>query len=141
MKILLDAQLPRSLAKQLESMGCDVLHTFDLAEGNRSSDRTIASIADRNQRVVFSKDADFLQSHLLRGSPARLLIVSIGNINNKGLSALLLKVLPELIKLSSSDADRSRIPIAWFTCYAEAWRLRSRSTDGGPAAAPGCRCH
>ena len=43
MKILLDAQLPRSLAKQLQS------------------------------RVVFSKDADFLQSHLLLGSPARLL--------------------------------------------------------------------
>ena len=102
MKILLDAQLPRSLAKQLESMGCDVLHTFDLAEGNRSSDRTLASVADRDERVVFSKDADFLQSHLLRGSPARLLIVSTGNINNRDLYALLLEVLPELIKLFES---------------------------------------
>jgi predicted nuclease of predicted toxin-antitoxin system len=42
MKILLDAQLPRSLVKQLEPMGCDVLHTLDLPEGNRSSDATIA---------------------------------------------------------------------------------------------------
>jgi predicted nuclease of predicted toxin-antitoxin system len=102
MKLLLDAQLPRSLAKQLQAFGCDVLHTFDLAEGNRSSDRTISSIADHDERVVFSKDADFLQSHLLRGSPARLLIVSTGNINNKDLSALLIGVLPELIKLFES---------------------------------------
>jgi predicted nuclease of predicted toxin-antitoxin system len=99
MKILLDAQLPRSLVKQLEPMGGDVLHTLDLPEGNRSSDRTISSIADHDGRVVFSKDADFIQSHLLRGSPARLLIVTTGNISNTDLSALLLGVLPELIRL------------------------------------------
>jgi predicted nuclease of predicted toxin-antitoxin system len=102
MKILLDAQLPRSLVKQLEPMGCDVLHTLDLPEGNRSSDETISSIADHDGRVVFSKDADFIQRHLLRGSPARLLIVTTGNISNKDLSALLLGVLPELIKLFES---------------------------------------
>ncbi|MCT0213311.1 MULTISPECIES: DUF5615 family PIN-like protein [unclassified Synechococcus] len=102
MKILLDAQLPRALKTQLESMGCDVLHTLDLPEGNRSSDKTISSIADHDGRVVFSKDADFIQSHLLRGSPARLLIVTTGNISNKGLSDLLLGVLPELIKLFES---------------------------------------
>ena len=102
MKILLDAKLPRALKSQLEPMGCDVLHTLDLPEGNRSSDRTISSIADHDGRVVFSKDADFIQSHLLRGSPARLLIVTTGNISNKDLSALLLGVLPELVKLFES---------------------------------------
>ncbi|WP_255441220.1 MULTISPECIES: DUF5615 family PIN-like protein [unclassified Synechococcus] len=62
-------------------MGCDVLHTLDLPEGNRSSDKTISSIADHDGRVVFSKDADFIQSHLLRGIPARLLILTTGNIS------------------------------------------------------------
>lgn len=104
MKILLDAQLPRSLVKQLEPMGCDVLHTFDLPEGNRSSDLTISSAADRDGRVVFSKDDDFMQSHLLRGSPARLLIVATGNISNQELSSLLIGVLPELIRLFESHA-------------------------------------
>jgi predicted nuclease of predicted toxin-antitoxin system len=60
MKILLDAQLPRSLVQQLVPLGCDVLHTIDLPEGNRSSDQTISLIADRDGRVVFSKDADFI---------------------------------------------------------------------------------
>ncbi|MCP9861036.1 DUF5615 family PIN-like protein [Cyanobium sp. Cruz-8D1] len=102
MKILLDAQLPQSLVKQLEPMGCNVLHTLDLPEGNRSSGRTISFIADHDGRVVFSKDADFIQSHLLRGSPARLLIVATGNIRNQELVPLLIGVLPELIRLFES---------------------------------------
>jgi len=102
MRILLDAQLPRSLVQPLEALGCDVLHTLDLPAGNRSSDGVISSIADRDQRVVFSKDADFVRSHLLRGTPARLLIVATGNIGNRDLAALLLRVLPELIRLFES---------------------------------------
>jgi predicted nuclease of predicted toxin-antitoxin system len=99
MRILLDAQLPRSLVRPLEVLGCDVLHTLDLPAGNRSSDHVICTIADRDQRVVFSKDADFVRSHLLRGTPARLLIVATGNIGNQDLTDLLLHVLPELIRL------------------------------------------
>ena len=64
MRVLLDAQLPRSLVRPLEVVGCDVLHTLDLPAGNRSSDQMISAIADRDQRIVFSKDADFVRSHL-----------------------------------------------------------------------------
>jgi len=71
-------------------MGCDVLHTIDLPQGNRSSDLTISSIADRDGRVVFSKDDDFIQSHLLRGSPSRLLIVATGNISNQEMASFLI---------------------------------------------------
>ena len=56
---------------------------------NRSADNLICSIADRDRRVVFSKDADFLHSHLLHGTPAKLLIVATGNIGNQDLTALL----------------------------------------------------
>jgi predicted nuclease of predicted toxin-antitoxin system len=99
MRILLDAQLPQSLVSPLEQLGCDVLHTLDLPEGNRTADNLICSIADRDGRVVFSKDADFIRSHLLRGTPAKLLIVATGNIGNQDLTALLLRVLPELNRL------------------------------------------
>ena len=102
MRILLDAQLPRSLVRSLEALGCDVLHTLDLPAGNRSSDQMISAIADRDQRVVFSTDADFVRSHLLRGIPARLLIVTTGNIGNLDLTALLLRALLELIHLFES---------------------------------------
>ncbi|MFM8968208.1 MAG: DUF5615 family PIN-like protein [Vulcanococcus sp.] len=99
MRILLDAQLPRSLVRPLEAVGCDVLHTLDLPAGNRSPDGVICSIADRDHRIVFSKDADFVRSHLLSGTPARLLIVTTGNIGNQDLAALLLRALPELTRL------------------------------------------
>ncbi len=50
MRILLDAQLPRSLVRPLEQLGCDVLHTLDLPDGNRSADNMISSIADSDGR-------------------------------------------------------------------------------------------
>jgi predicted nuclease of predicted toxin-antitoxin system len=56
MTVLLDAQLPQSLVRPLERLGCDVLHSLDLPEGNCSGDDMISSIADRDGRVVFSKD-------------------------------------------------------------------------------------
>jgi len=99
MRILLDAQLPQSLVRPLEQLGYDVLHTLDLPEGNRTADNLLCSIADRDGRVVFSKDTDFVRSHLLHGTPARLLIVATGNIGNQDLTALLLRVLPELNRL------------------------------------------
>lgn len=46
MKILLDAQLPRSLVPLLQAQGCDALHTLDLPDGNRSSDSSISALAE-----------------------------------------------------------------------------------------------
>ena len=81
----------RSFGRWNNSVG-DVLHTLDLPDGNRSADNMISSIADSDGRIVFSKDADFVRSHLLRGTPARLLLVATGNIGNQDLTALLLRV-------------------------------------------------
>ena len=90
MKILLDAQLPRSLVPLLQAEGCDTLHTLDLPDGNRSSDSSISALADHQGRIVFSKDADFIQSHLLQGTPKQLLVIATGNIRNPELKTLLL---------------------------------------------------
>ena len=73
------------------------MHTFDLPDGNRSSDEQINDVADREQRVVVSKDADFVDTHLLRGRPAKLLLISTGNISNRDLEALVLPLIPDII--------------------------------------------
>lgn len=99
MNILLDAQLPRSLVRLLQSEGCNALHTLDLPEGNRSSDAFISAKADRENRIVFSKDADFIQSQLLQDSPSKLLLIATGNIRNSELAALLMRWLPTLRNL------------------------------------------
>jgi predicted nuclease of predicted toxin-antitoxin system len=45
---------------------------------------------------VFSKDADFIKSHLLQGMPKQLLVISTGNIRNPELMTLLVRWLPSL---------------------------------------------
>lgn len=88
MKSLIDAQLPARLARRLNDAGHDAIHTIDLPESNRTSDTEIIRIADSQARIVVSKDRDFRDSHLLVGTPARLLVVSTGNITNGYLLAL-----------------------------------------------------
>lgn len=87
MKFLVDAQLPARLARALAAAGHDTLHTTDLANGNRTSDDEITAVADNEDRVVITKDRDFRDSHLLRRTPRRLLVVATGNISNDELLA------------------------------------------------------
>ena len=69
MKFLVDAQLPRRLAYRLREAGHDAVHTLDLAGGNRTSDATILETAEREQRIVVTKDADFVNSFFLTHRP------------------------------------------------------------------------
>ena len=71
MKFIVDAQLPRHLAASLKWRGLDVLHTLDLPLGNRTPDWRINEISMEEQRVVITKDADFVNSFLLSGVPPK----------------------------------------------------------------------
>lgn len=90
MKFVVDAQLPRRVAFMLREQGHDAIHTLDLPAGNRTADSTIIELADREGRVVVTKDADFVNSFLLTHQPPKLLLVSTGNITNTELDSLLL---------------------------------------------------
>ena len=101
MDFLLDAQLPRRLAYRLRELGHDALHTLDLPNGNRTSDAEICEWADQERRIVMTKDADFVASHVLRASPERLLLVSTGNLSNADLEALVVPRVSEIERLFS----------------------------------------
>lgn len=88
MKFLVDTQLPARLARQLAAAGHSAVHTSELPKGNRTTDAEIAALADSEDRVVVTKDRDFRDSHLLRQTPRRLLIVATGDITNDALTAL-----------------------------------------------------
>jgi predicted nuclease of predicted toxin-antitoxin system len=98
MKFLVDAQLPRRMTAWLTAAGCDAIHTLDLPGANRTTDEQINDIADREQRVVITKDSDFVDSHLLRGRPAKLLLISTGNITNRVLEALMVPLIPDIAR-------------------------------------------
>lgn len=110
MKLLVDAQLPRSVCRWLLNNGHNAVHTLDLELGNLTPDAEIIRIADAQDRVVVTKDADFAQSFVLRNQPRRLLLVSTGNINNTELGKILADALPILEQafLSSRYIELSR---------------------------------
>ena len=88
MKFLIDAQLPRRLAVQLQQAGFEATHTLDLTDGNRTTDHRLIALSLTERAVVITKDSDFVQSFLLRREPWKLLLVSTGNINNDQLLSL-----------------------------------------------------
>jgi len=58
MKFVIDAQLPRRLAIQLQEVGFEVTHTFDLPEGNQTTDQALIDLSLSAQAVVVTKDSD-----------------------------------------------------------------------------------
>jgi hypothetical protein len=64
-----------------------MLSTVELTKANRTPDRE-TSIATLENRVIVTKDEDFVTGYLLRGAPPKLLLISTGNISNDALSHL-----------------------------------------------------
>lgn len=98
MNVLVDAQLPQRMTAWFAAAGCNAVHTLDLPDGNRTTDEQINEVADREQRVVVTKDADFVDSHVLCDRPAKLLLISTGNISNRGLEALIVPLIPDIVR-------------------------------------------
>ena len=88
MKFIVDAQLPRTLADYINSKGFHALHTLELPDKNKTKDGYIAKLATEEQRIVITKDSDFLESHILRNQPPKLLLLKTGNIRNSDLLTL-----------------------------------------------------
>ena len=57
MKFLVDAQLPRRLARHLNGLGHDAMHRLDLPLRNATPDHEILRVADADDRVVVSTSA------------------------------------------------------------------------------------
>jgi len=75
-RVLVDAHLPRRLSEYLSSHEIESKHTLDLPKTNARPDSEIIRIADDENRILISKDSDFLDNYILDGSPKKLLIVS-----------------------------------------------------------------
>lgn len=113
MKFLVDAQLPRRLAYWLQEQGHGVIHTRDLPQGNRTTDSMINDISLRDNRVVVTKDDDFVHSVLLHRKPYKLLLVSTGNIKNEELELVFQKNISQIVEALTTfgfvEIDRTRV--------------------------------
>ena len=110
MKFLIDAQLPRRCGSWFRDRGVDAIHTRDLPNGNRSSDQELIEIADREDFVVVTKDADFVNSHVLSGRPRKILLISLGNSSNQQLEQTLVPLIEDLML---EFRDSNFIELGW----------------------------
>ena len=99
MKLLVDAQLPKQLAVWLRHKGLDAIHTLDLPNQNKTDDDQIIAIAEKENRAVISKDRDFLDSHILKNEPRRLILIKTGNSSNEELLKIFELNLPVILEL------------------------------------------
>ncbi len=97
MKFIVDAQLPRRLARWLRENGFDAIHTLDLPARNRTDDDDINTLSMAENRVVISKDSDFYDRFFEKLEPHKLLFLTTGNIQNDDLIALFDKNFDEIV--------------------------------------------
>ncbi|WP_092048048.1 DUF5615 family PIN-like protein [Planctomicrobium piriforme] len=96
MNWLVDAQLPDRVSYRLNELGHDAVRTRQLPQGNRTTDSELADLAASQNRILMTKDRDFLDSHLLSDTPPQLLWITTGNIGNDELLHLVESMLPQL---------------------------------------------
>ncbi len=99
MKFLIDAQLPKSLSEFLNMKGFNSVHTLDLPQKNRTSDAAILEFVTSENRIVVSKDVDFLNSHVIKSLPSKLIMIKTGNISNKQLIEIFDRNLDLIIRM------------------------------------------
>jgi predicted nuclease of predicted toxin-antitoxin system len=98
MKFIVDAQLPKSLARFLKEQGFDTLHTLDLPLKNATGDNYINQLSIQEQRIVISKDSDFYDTFMAKQEPYKLLYLTVGNMRNIQLIALFANNLATIVK-------------------------------------------
>jgi predicted nuclease of predicted toxin-antitoxin system len=95
-----DAQLPPSLAPWLTEMFGASAQSMRLLGLRDAEDLQIFEAAKQaGDTVIISKDSDFIELIVQRGVPPRLLWVTCGNLTNRRLREVFLKLFPEALRL------------------------------------------
>jgi predicted nuclease of predicted toxin-antitoxin system len=97
MRFVVDAHLPPGLCALFREAGHEAIHTTCLVEKYRTPDRFLNKLSLSEERVVVTKDTDFFYSHVLHGTPWKLLLVRTGNARVRDLKALFGLHMPEII--------------------------------------------
>lgn len=82
MKFLVDIQLPGALVDWLRRKGADAVHALELEKG-QADDLSIWNLAQKDQRIVISKDADFFILASRPTDQGKLIWVRMGNCRTR----------------------------------------------------------
>lgn len=97
MTFLVDNQLPQALARFFTSLGHQAEHVLEL-DLDEASDKAIWHHAVKNNSVIVTKDADFLDLRLQTGGANQIVWVCLGNCRKTTLLAAFTTAMPKLIQ-------------------------------------------
>jgi len=60
-------------------------------------------LSENENRIIITKDGDFLKYFLVHGIPKRMLIITIGNVKNRKLLDLIRANINEIVSLFSDN--------------------------------------
>ena len=83
----------------MKGLVLDTIHTRDLPGQNATSDIEINAISIQQNRIVITKDSDFVNSFLTIQQPYKLLLITTGNIKNSELETLFSANFQSLVEL------------------------------------------
>lgn len=106
LRFIVDTQLPPLLIDFFRLKGADATHTVHYPLGALTPDGEIIKIAIRENRIIITKDNDFLSYYLMKGYPPAVLMLQLGNIRNKELLAFLGKQYTTIQSLYAADNKR-----------------------------------
>jgi len=98
MRFVIDANLPKVVAKIFLELGHEAIHASQLPQGNDTKDGDILIFAAEDA-IIISKDKDFYHSFLMRGRPNQFVFVRFNNLLFKDIKSLFNKIAPKLIDL------------------------------------------
>lgn len=104
MKFLVDNQLPAALAEHLRTRGVDCQHVLHIGLAE-ATDVQICRYAMEQERVIISKDEDFLHLANQPGAKIRVLWVRLGNCRTSALIEAFEKFWP-MVESCLSAGDR-----------------------------------
>lgn len=102
-EVWVDAQLPPALADWLNEWGVRARHLADLGQ-LEATDEQVFDAARRVAAIVVTKDADFVRLLETRGAPPQVVWVTIGNVRNARLRAVVKRHWPAIqVQLAAGE--------------------------------------
>lgn len=103
MRVLCDVHIPFRLVNRLREMGIEATHVNRVLDGSVTTDAAICTFVDQSGMLLITKDGDFRDSHYLRGSPARVLRITLGNLPNTELIILMERYWEVIVESATQD--------------------------------------
>lgn len=103
MRFLCDVHISLDFVKFLNLNGFEAIHINSILDGFNTKDSDIAKFADKMNFIVISKDVDFKNDFLIKGSPKKPIKINLGNIFNKELKEAFEREIPKIQTIAEAE--------------------------------------